>query len=87
MEEIQFDLEADEFGRAEWLAQDCGLNFNGTIEDLPIDKKSLSMGLLVPDAIQFICSEGSGLRWDTEASAYEVGTCSHWNYVNWVRLT
>jgi hypothetical protein len=72
--EIRFDLEADEFGCEEWNAQDCGLNLNDTNQEVPRDKKSLSMGLLVPDAIQFICSEGSGLRWDTEASAYEVGT-------------
>jgi hypothetical protein len=69
--DIRFDLEADDFERDEWIAHDCGLDFNETNEELPRDKKSLSMGLLVPDAIQFICSEGTCLRWDTEASAYE----------------
>ena len=36
------------------------------------DKKHLSLGMLVPDAIQFICAEGSALRWDESASCYEV---------------
>ena len=37
------------------------------------DKKHLSLGMLVPDAIQFICAEGAALRWDEKASCYEVG--------------
>jgi hypothetical protein len=69
--EIRFDFEADQSGHEEWTAENCELNFNKPNDDLLKEKKSLSMGLLVPDAIQFICSEGSGLRWDTAASAYE----------------
>ena len=36
------------------------------------DKKHLSLGMLVPDAIQYICAEGQALRWDDSASCYEV---------------
>ena len=36
------------------------------------DKKHLSLGMLVPDAIQFICAEGAALRWDETGSFYEV---------------
>ena len=36
------------------------------------EKKNLSLGMLVPDAIQYICSEGQALRWDESASCYEV---------------
>ncbi len=41
-------------------------------DDSRKDKKHLSLGLLVPDAIQYICSEGQALRWDESASCYEV---------------
>ncbi len=36
------------------------------------DKKHLSLGMLVPDAIQHICAEGSALHWDANQSLYEV---------------
>jgi len=32
----------------------------------------LSTGLLLPDAVKRVCDEGVGLRWDHEASCYEV---------------
>ena len=41
-------------------------------EERSKDKKSLSMGLLVPDAVQFICSEGLALKWDQASATYEV---------------
>jgi hypothetical protein len=41
-------------------------------DDSRRDKKHLSLGMLVPDAIQYICSEGQALRWDELASCYEV---------------
>lgn len=34
----------------------------------------LSTGLLLPDAVKRVCDEGVGLRWDHEASCYEVKT-------------
>ncbi len=36
------------------------------------DKRHLSLGMLVPDAIQHICSEGSALQWDEIHNFYEV---------------
>ena len=36
------------------------------------DRKHLSLGMLVPDAIQYICSEGTALRWDDQHGFYEV---------------
>ena len=44
-------------------------------EDRSRDKKALSLGLLVPDCIQFICAEGSALRWDEAGCFYEVDCC------------
>eukprot|EP00286_Rhodomonas_abbreviata_P011588 CAMPEP_0181339324 /NCGR_PEP_ID=MMETSP1101-20121128/29187_1 /TAXON_ID=46948 /ORGANISM="Rhodomonas abbreviata, Strain Caron Lab Isolate" /LENGTH=758 /DNA_ID=CAMNT_0023450269 /DNA_START=69 /DNA_END=2346 /DNA_ORIENTATION=- len=32
----------------------------------------LSTGLLLPDAVKHVCDEGQGLRWDVDASCYEV---------------
>ncbi len=44
-------------------------------DDSRKDKRHLSLGMLVPDAIQFICAEGTALRWDESASCYEVNPC------------
>ena len=49
---------------------DCGN------DDSRKDKRHLSLGMLVPDAIQYICAEGTALRWDESASCYEVNPLS-----------